>query len=356
MNKKLQAAMPRTPGLGRRQVVGLLTAGVGAVALGWPVRRGHAAAMESGLDSLVKAAQKEGTLTYYTGLTENVCKRMNEAFNNKYGVKAEVIVLTGAQVAQRYSAEATAGNIAADVVILSGGADALSALATDKGWMEPVSSSGLPVLASGEFPARMNLGKTAIVNIAPWLVGYNTDKVKGADIPRDYTDLLNPKWKGQVIVNDPANSDAYVEFWSAIVDNYGAGFFEKLRPNIRPVGGPSQQTQALGAGEGAFAIPQVSLQLQLVRAKGAPVDSVMMDLTTGVQNQVMLTARPHSKHPNAGRLFANWCMSLEGNKVINADPGAFTVYDTANLPKRYVVPKPGVGARREELRKLLGFA
>ena len=41
--------------------------------------------------------------------------------------------------------------------------------------------------------------------------------------------------------------------------------------------------------------------------------------------------------------------------MVNDDPGGFTVYDTSKLPKRYESPKPGVGARREEIRKLLGF-
>ena len=57
----------------------------------------------------------------------------------------------------------------------------------------------------------------------------------------------------------------------------------------------------------------------------------------------------------AAKLLANYMMSEEGNQVFNADPGAFTVYDTSKLPKEYEPPKAGTSARRAEIAKLLGF-
>jgi len=353
--RKARANSHHSPAIGRRHMIGLMTAGLGSAAIYQSVQPSYGAT-DPGLESLIKAAQAEGVVNYYTGLTENTDRRINEAFYKRYGIRPGVVILSGAEVARRYSDEAAAGNIGADVVILAGGADALAALGQEKEWMEPISSSGLPTLTSGEFPARMNPGRSAIISITPWVIGYNTDKVSKAEIPKDYADLLNPKWKGQVLVNDPADSIAYVDFWAVLADHYDASFFEKLRQTIRHVGGPSIGTQALAAGDGAFAIPQTGAQVQLVGSKGAPVGMVTMDLTTGVQNQVMLTARSKSKHPNAGRLFANWVMSMDGNKVVNDDPGAYSVYDTAHLPKMYEPPKPGNAARRDEIRKLMGFA
>lgn len=314
-----------------------------------------ASAAQADLDALVKAAKAEGTVTMYVGYTENIGKRTVDAFNAKYGMNAQFVRMDAVPLLQRYSSEAQAGNIAADLIINAGGSDRFAEQGVKNGWMEPIAEAGIPVIRSREFPAQFNRGRTAVVQIVPWILAYHTEKVKGADVPRDWADLLKPKWKGQILVFDPSISDAYLDFWAALMDKLGPSFFSRLRANIRVSSVPQQAMQALGAGEGAFLVPVVIGQVQGVKAKGAPVDTVTMDLTSGVVMQIMLTARAKAKHPNAARLFANYILSPEGNKVVNSDPGNFTLYDTSKLPKQYEAPKIGTAARREELKKALGF-
>ena len=56
-------------------------------------------------------------------------------------------------------------------------------------------------------------------------VMYNTDRVKGADIPQTYEDLLDPKWKGDLVLEDrlkgfiyltdiPAYNGRFENLWS----------------------------------------------------------------------------------------------------------------------------------------------
>lgn len=307
------------------------------------------------VDALVKAAKAEGEVTFYIGLTENVASRIAKAFSDKYGIKAQFIRLDAVALIGRYSAEAEAGNVAADVFSSAGGADAFAEEALKKGWIEPVDKAGIPVINSGEFPASLNRGRSAIMSVSPWMLVYNTDKIKGGDIPRDWPDLLAPKWKGQVIVNNPAVSGAFIDFWSVLQDKYGDAFLAKLKDNIRPVGTPLQGTQGVGAGEASFMLPVVQGQVQGAKDKGAPLNTVLIDYTTGVVTHVMLTTRSKAKHPNAGRLFINYVLSPEGNKVVNDDPGGFTIYDTSKLPKEYTSPKPGSAGRKDAIVKLLGF-
>ena len=50
--------------------------------------------------------------------------------------------------------------------------------------------------------------------------------------------------------------------------------------------------------------------------------------------------------------------SREGNTMITAKvPGALSIYDTAGMPKRYVVNKPGAisDARRERVKQLIAY-
>ena len=101
-------------------------------------------------------------------------------------------------------------------------------------------------------------------------------------------------------------------------------------------------------------VPTLAAFVQDMIAKGAPLKLYTLDNTTGIEMQVILTSRAKAKHPNAARLFANYILSPEGNKVFNDDPGGVTVYDTAGLPKGYQPPRAGVFSRRDEIAKLFG--
>ena len=52
----------------------------------------------------------------------------------------------------------------------------------------------------------------------------------------------------------------------------------------------------------------------VIKDKGAPVDSVMLPYTTGVEIQAALTARAKSKHPAAARLFLDFLLSRSGQR------------------------------------------
>ena len=65
------------------------------------------------------------------------------------------------------------------------------------------------------------------------VIGYNTDLVDEKDAPKSWNDLLNPKWKGKIIMADPYSSGSSSYIMSALMQNpdYGPSFFEKLRNN-----------------------------------------------------------------------------------------------------------------------------
>lgn len=319
--------------------------------------RGNAAKAKADLEALTKAARAEGQVVFYSAATENVARRVADAFTRKYGIKASYTRFPSVTLQQRYATEAEGGTFAADLIFNAGGSVPYAAAAINKGWVESISLANLPVITSGEFPQQFNRGPTALIQIAPWYLFYNSAKLSAAEVPKDWPDLINPKFKGQILVPNPRSSDAYLDFWGLLYDKYGEKFFADLRAlelRAYPSGVPA--TQALGAGEGMLMIPGVPGLLSGIKEKGAPVALVKSDFTTGVEMQVMLTARDKAKNPNAARLLANWVMTPEGNKVFNDDPDGFSIYDTKAVPKEYKAPKmTGEINRRDMLAKLLGL-
>lgn len=312
--------------------------------------------LQAELDALIKGAKAEGEVSFYSSATENVAKAIGDAFTARYGVKYQFVRLPGAQVPLRYGAEAQTGNFSADLIYIAGSSVTFGEEAIGKGWMDSIPNAGLPVVKSGEFPARFITGPTAIVQVAPWYMAFNNQKVSAADAPKDWMDLLKPQFKGQILIPDPRSSDSYLDLWALLLDKYGEKFFAPLRAqNLRVYSSGVPAVQALGAGEGMVEVPGVPALFAGIAAKGAPLTTVAVDLTTGVEMSVLLTARAKAKHPNAARLLANFSMTQEGNKIFNSAPGDVSVYDTARLPRQYESPKPGVVKRQGEILKALGI-
>ena len=310
---------------------------------------------QADLDALIKSARAEGEVAIYSGATENIIKRTGDAFAALYGIRYSFTRMAGAQNLQRFATEAEAGTFAADLVFNGGGSQVFAAEAVKKGWVEPIRQAGIPAISSGQFPARFVSGATATIQLAPWGISWNTDKVSAADAPKDWPDIFNPKFKGQILLADSRSSDAILEGWSLLLDRYGESFFTRLREMApRRYVGNVPAAAGLAAGEGYILLPTTGQLVQLMKAKGAPIADLTPAYTTGVEMQVFVTHRAKAKHPNAARLLAHFVMTPDGNKLFNADAGSVSVFDTKALPREYE-PNKGMEARKELVAKLLGF-
>ena len=311
---------------------------------------------QAGLEALVKAAKAEGEVVFYSGATDNVIRRTLDAFGAQYGIKYQYVRMPSAQLLQRYSTEAETNATAADLVFVAGGAYAFASEAVKKGWVEPIKQAGIPALTSGQFPAKFISDPTVTIQLSPWGIAYNTDKVSAAEAPKDWPDIFNARFRGQILIADSRSSDAILEGWSLLLDKYGEAFFTRLREmKPRLYAGNVPAASGLAAGEGQILLPSTGQLVQLMKGMGAPIGDFFPAHTTGVEMQLFVTTRARSRHPNAARLLAHFVMTAEGNKLFNADPGSVSVFDTSNLPREYEPNKPGTVARKDLVAKLLGF-
>lgn len=292
-------------------------------------------------EALVKAAKAEGAVTWYVSVVDEIARRIDTAFKEKYGITVSRLRLPGPTLVQRFSAEAESGKFAADVLVGTIFSTGLANTLIAKGWVEPIGSAGIPAL-QGEYPQEHNEGPGRFLGTSPWQIGVNTQRVKPHEIPKTWNDLLNARWKGRLIAVDPgASPDTYFPFWAMLEKNLGSDFLKALqKQEIRIGASLAPAVQSLAAGEGDLALPVYAAIILPLKAKGAPVDLVTIaGPTTGNAAQIIITKLDKTPHPNAARLFASFLLSKEGNTIFNGEPGQAGPYSMKDLPAGYQPPQ-----------------
>jgi iron(III) transport system substrate-binding protein len=291
------------------------------------------------LTTLVKKAQAEGTLNFYTVPPDASVRRVVDAFTKRWGVKATWTRFGTAALQDRFGAEAGAGNPGADVLLISN--SPWVGFAEQKGWIIGPAQAGIPGWPKGKVPYGypkqfLTNSGSAVVQLQPNIFMYNKNQVQASDAPKTWDDLLDPKWKGKIILTDPTSSPAFVDLWWAIMKrNGGAAYLQKLRAQaVRLYPGVAPLTQALASGEAAIAVPGVPSIAQGLIAQGAPIGTVVPPVTTGPEAVIGITK--DAKHPNAARLFAYFLLTPGGQALLNADPGSVSPWDVNARPKGYI--------------------
>lgn len=306
-------------------------------------------------DALVKAAQQEGSLTLYTAATETAAKAQADAFTKKYNIKVNMVRLTGAQLTQRVEAEAKASQPAADVLVSSD--PVMIKTGIGAGWLTALDKASIPGYP-WKFPSRFlksDIG-SAVVLLQLTGIAYNTDLVKGNDIPKDWKDLLDPKWKGKIGIADLKSSLGYTAEWQVINKAEGGNFLAQLgKQNLKVYASGAPASAALGAGEIPLLADQLITNVVPVKKKGAPVAWVIPDKTTSLDDYVALVTK--AKHPNAAKLFTEFIMSPDGADVLAKASNSTSPYDTSSIPSEY---QPldifSAAAQQADTMRLLGVS
>jgi iron(III) transport system substrate-binding protein len=291
------------------------------------------------LTALVRKAQAEGTLTFYTVPPDATVRRVVDAFTKRWGVKATWTRFGTAALQDRYGSESSAGNPGADLILISN--SPWVGFAEQKGWIIGPAQAGIPGWPKGKVPPLypkkfLTNSGSAVTQLQPSGIMFNKNQVSAADAPKTWKDLLDPKWKGKIILTDPTSSPAFVDLWWAVAKkNGGMDFLRKLRAQAsRLYPGVAPLTQALASGEAAIAAPGVPALFAPLAAQGAPIGMDTPDVTTGPEAVIGITK--DAKHPNAARLFAYFLLTPGGQALLNQDPGSVSPWDAAKGLGGYV--------------------
>ena len=152
---------------------------------------------------LLEGAKKEGKVSLYTTLiVDQVVRPVKDAFEKEYPfLQVEFFRGNAERLVQKMMAEYQAKRYEVDII---------------DGTVSPtmVRRANLlqrfysPMLA--DYPAELKdaQGFWGSTNLYFFATGYNTRMVKPAEAPKTYEDLLNPRWKGQMMWSTSRGSGA----------------------------------------------------------------------------------------------------------------------------------------------------
>ena len=258
---------------------------------------------------LIEAAKKEGALGYYTTMTLSQSKKLVDRFEQKYPpIKVELFRTGGDPLLNKIITEARGGLNAWDVT--SGRGDMVLPLMENKliaAYRSPESKKIPEDLVDKE-------GFWTAFYVNPYVLGFNTNLVKREKAPKTYEDLLNPKWKGGKISIDDEAYGLLIGLMDAWGKEKAVDYFRKLAAQ-QPVvmRGNTNRVQLAVAGEYSLIIAYAPT-IQRETSHGAPIDWVPLEPVAVQVNPVMVAAR--APHPNAAKLFTDFVLSEEGQKML----------------------------------------
>ncbi len=149
----------------------------------------------------------------------------------------------------------------------------------------------------------------------PVIIAYNTNLVSGADVPKSWQDLLNPKWKGKITM--PRDQ---IGWYRVMLKSFGKEAGTKFmqdfaKQNVRISKGVSDGVALLAAGEFHLAVTRAQHIEIFKHSKGAPVDWVK-DLNPMAVHGSPIAVMKHAPSPNSARLFMNFLLSEEAAEII----------------------------------------
>jgi iron(III) transport system substrate-binding protein len=257
-------------------------------------------------EQLIVGAKKEGKLVVYASATAPQLQMYFATFNKRYPFIKTEFFRTGKQkLVSKILFEEQAKQHIADIIHTS-------VIETNILKKRGALSKHVP-LESASLPAQYKdpEGFWTSVYASGTLLGYNSRQIKRANAPKNYDELLDPRWKNAIALD--ANK---IEWFAMLLKLKGRPFMEKLaalNPSVRD--GNTLVLQLLAAGEFPIAAGVYEYSIEDLKTKGAPVDWVGLEPVITYTVAASLPSRPNN--PNCAKLFIEWLLSKEGQEVIN---------------------------------------
>jgi iron(III) transport system substrate-binding protein len=318
-----------------------------------------AGALPEPSQELIEAAQKEGEINVYYAAPPDVGSVWLAAFTRKYGITVNGTHAISSTAEVTLAAQMAGGKPVADV-FQSSDSQWITGTAIPKGYFVAPDPAAVPAVKT--WPASGILsGMGYLADVSLFTIQYNTNIVKPGEIST-WNDVLNPKYKGLIILIDPRDNVADLAFYQLQRQNWGDAWLEglaKQEPQLTVTG--TAAANVIAAGGAAILIPGNYFSVTSLLAAKAPIGDVTppgKTSVTGVEQYLMLVK--DAPHPNAAQLFMNYSLSAQGQSQICGSQLCTSMLNapgTAALPRDYAHPPIDEAVSDEaEIVSLLGIS
>ena len=307
--------------------------------------------------ALIEGAKKEGKVVWYTSMAIDTSKPLLDAFLKEYPfIKADLVRAGEEQLMNRMLSETRAGQWFFDAVSTS----SIGTLIERK-MITPYLAPERDAFMD-QFKDPQGYWTGVFANNL--ILAYNTKMVAAKDAPKDYPDLLDPKWKGQILM-DPTDYDWFGTLIAAWGREKTVQYMQRLakqQPSWRR--GHGLTAQLLGAGETGLAWAY-SFRIERMKREGAPVEWIeTFDPIVVTISGIGLSAK--ATNPNAAKLLINFATSKRGQEMVRemrriparGDVKPFAPKMDQSKLKLKAVPKEvysGLDDHAREFRKIFGL-
>lgn len=263
---------------------------------------------------LIEGAKREGEVVFYCSMIVNQTQRpLAEAFMRKYPfIKMSYWRGESADIFAKLSAESRAGAVMADLVEGTG----VGETAVEAGFAR---SFHTPEIAGVAEEYRDPNGVWAATRRSFFSVGYNTRQIAPEKAPKAYDDLLDPALKGRIVwhTGSTSGADLFVTNLRLAWGEERAEAWLTRLAEQKPATIAGASARALVdrviAGEYPLALQIFAHHPLISRAKGAPVNTVLLDPTPSNAGTMLIPKGV--RHPYAAMLLADFILSKEGQEI-----------------------------------------
>lgn len=271
----------------------------------------------SGQDrDLVESAKKEGKVTIFGSIQDDVMKTIQVSFERKYpSVKSTYWRASTTAVMDRAMNEFRSGKVSWDVFFT--GVDAMEIMRKEGMFLKYQTSAAMNFDKQYHHEFYGPNYRSSIVGFV-----YNTRYIKPAEVPKSYWDYVDPKWDGKTTMSDPTVHSSMAKWLSSLhlvlgEKNSEEEYIQRLgasRPLFHPSLTPA--IESISNGERPLGIGYIKYVCDLGKT-GAPLDYVRLPAYLGEGNYIAIGAK--AQNPNAGKLWIDHWYSRETAEALAKD-------------------------------------
>jgi iron(III) transport system substrate-binding protein len=261
-----------------------------------------APALAQGVD--MAAAKREGKVVWYTSVPIETAQKIANLFEQKTAIKVELFRSGGSNILRRFQQEADGGKIFVDVLTHS--EPAAARMMTKKGLFVPFKAADFDKVPD---EVKDPNGYHVAQRLNVMAMYARDDKLPIADRPKTWADLVQPKYKGKLVMADPSFSSLLVTIVGTLAKDQGWDYFEKLRRNdIMLVQGNQQVSDMIKRAERVIAVGADAAYVGESKKEGMAITTLYP------QDGAFVIPSPSSvvkgsPNPNAAKAFAEFMLS-----------------------------------------------